>query len=167
MRTSWLNRQTAEGVIGMEKAFYLARWPKIRKGLLTILDEFHDEDLAFTPVEGGWTTGRIMLHISSAANYWLHSGILSPDNVYRSGESTLENYPTLDAIRAYLADEQQRTLSLLEGFDINVWNQPFRYPDGYYYTPGRVFWHVLEHEIHHRGELSLIMGLLGRDGLDV
>ena len=30
-----------------------------------------------------------------------------------------------------------------------------------------VFWHVLEHEIHHRGELSLIHGLLGREGLDV
>jgi uncharacterized damage-inducible protein DinB len=30
-----------------------------------------------------------------------------------------------------------------------------------------VIWHVLEHEIHHRGELSLIHGLLGREGLDV
>jgi uncharacterized damage-inducible protein DinB len=26
---------------------------------------------------------------------------------------------------------------------------------------------VLEHEVHHRGELSLIHGLLGREGLDV
>jgi len=26
--------------------------------------------------------------------------------------------------------------------------------------------HTLEHEIHHRGELSLILGLLGRKGLD-
>jgi hypothetical protein len=26
---------------------------------------------------------------------------------------------------------------------------------------------VLVHEIHHRGELSLIFGLLGREGLDV
>ncbi len=26
--------------------------------------------------------------------------------------------------------------------------------------------HVIEHEIHHRGELSLILGLLGREGLD-
>jgi uncharacterized damage-inducible protein DinB len=26
--------------------------------------------------------------------------------------------------------------------------------------------HILEHEIHHRGELSLILGLLGREGLN-
>ena len=29
-----------------------------------------------------------------------------------------------------------------------------------------MIWHVMEHEIHHRGELSLILGLLGREGLD-
>jgi uncharacterized damage-inducible protein DinB len=26
--------------------------------------------------------------------------------------------------------------------------------------------HLLEHEIHHRSELSLILGMLGTDGLD-
>jgi uncharacterized damage-inducible protein DinB len=30
-----------------------------------------------------------------------------------------------------------------------------------------IIWHVLEHEVHHRGELSLILGLLGKEGLDV
>jgi uncharacterized damage-inducible protein DinB len=30
-----------------------------------------------------------------------------------------------------------------------------------------IIWHVLEHEIHHRGELSILIGLLGREGLEV
>jgi uncharacterized damage-inducible protein DinB len=30
-----------------------------------------------------------------------------------------------------------------------------------------IIWHVLEHEIHHRGELSLILGIMGRKGLVV
>jgi uncharacterized damage-inducible protein DinB len=30
-----------------------------------------------------------------------------------------------------------------------------------------IIWHVLEHEIHHRGELSFVLGTLGREGLDV
>ena len=29
-----------------------------------------------------------------------------------------------------------------------------------------LLWHVVEHEIHHRGELSLMLGILGREGLD-
>jgi uncharacterized damage-inducible protein DinB len=39
-------------------------------------------------------------------------------------------------------------------------------PWGGHTSLGWVVWHVLEHEIHHRGELSLILGLLGREGLD-
>ncbi|MEA3326089.1 MAG: hypothetical protein U9R53_02090 [Chloroflexota bacterium] len=79
--------------------------------MLTVLAGFQDTDLTFAPVEGGWSTGRIMLHISSAANYWLHSGVLSSNNIYQSGQSTLENYPTLDAIQSHLADEHQHTLN--------------------------------------------------------
>jgi uncharacterized damage-inducible protein DinB len=32
--------------------------------------------------------------------------------------------------------------------------------------PIDTLWHLLEHELHHRGELSLMLGLLGRAGLD-
>ena len=148
-----------------EKAFLLKHWPAVREDLMDTLDSFEDADLVFVPVKGGWTVGRIMLHISSAANFWLHSGILSSVKVYRKGESALENYPTLDAIRQYMEDEHKRTMSLLENFDVTDWEEDFQYSNGETYKPSWVFWHVLEHEIHHRGELSLILGLLGREGL--
>lgn len=151
----------------MEKDFYLNHWPSVRQGLLGILDAFKPADLPFKPVQGGWPVGRIFLHISSAANYWLHSGILSETAVYRPGESELKNYPTHEAIKSFLAEEHDRTLILLENFDEARWNQKYPYPDGYAYSPAWVFWHVLEHEIHHRGELSLSLGILGREGLDV
>ena len=32
---------------------------------------------------------------------------------------------------------------------------------------GWIIWHELEHETHHRGELSLILGIVGHEGLDV
>lgn len=151
----------------MEKEFLLKRWLSVRKGLMTIVNDFPEDKLGFVPVEGGWTAGRIMLHISSAANFWLHSGVLSEIDVYKAGDSTLENYPTLESIKAFLSAEHQRTKDLLEAFDPADWQTPFRYPDGYDYQPNWIFWHVLEHEIHHRGELSLILGILGRRGLDV
>jgi uncharacterized damage-inducible protein DinB len=151
----------------MEKTFFLKRWPTVRENLLLILDAFEESDLAFLPVEGGWTVGRIMLHISSAANYWLHSGILSPVTIYQPGQAVLENYPTLDAIRDFLAEEHNRTITLLENFDGEDLQKAYTYPDSCSYKPSWIFWHVLEHEIHHRGELSLILGLLGRSGLEL
>lgn len=151
----------------MNRSFYLERWPAVREGLLAVVDAFQSEDLAFTPVKGGWPVGRIILHISSAANYWLHSGTPSSINVYKPGESILANYPTVAAIKTFLAEEHARTVGLLEDFKEEDWYKSFPYQDGYAYQPSWVFWHVLEHEIHHRGELSLILGQMGRNGLDV
>ncbi len=151
----------------IEKMFFLKRWPDVRNNLLLTLGFFEETDLAFVPVEGGWTVGRIILHISSAANFWLHSGILSPNNVYQPGKAVLRNYPNLVEIRGFLVEEHTRTMELLENFTVEEWEKSYQYPDGYFYQPSWIFWHVLEHEIHHRGELSLILGLLGRGGLDL
>ena len=151
----------------MDKTFYLKHWPAVREGLLEIVDSFNPEDLISQPVQGGWTVGRIILHISSAANYWLHSGVLGPVNCYTPGEAILDRYPTLEMIKAFLAEEHSRTLALLGGFNEGAWEQRFLYPDGYAYPAAWIFWHVLEHEIHHRGELSLALGIFGSEGLDV
>ena len=151
----------------MEKEFFLKRWPAVRENLLLTLETFEDSDLTFVPVKGGWNVGRIMLHISSAANFWLHSGILSTLNVYQKGQATMKNYPTLNAIRDYLMTEHSRTLHLLEEFNPRDWQKDYRYPDNAFYKPSWIFWHVLEHEIHHRRELSLVLGLLGQEGLDL
>lgn len=150
----------------MEKEGLLAHWPSVRLGLLEIIDSFDQEDISYIPVAGGWSVGRIMLHIGSAAEYWLHSGILSKTNTYQAGKARLTNYPTIEAIKAYLASEHEMTLALLQNFDMDHWESLFHYPDGFAYKPAWVFWHVLEHEIHHRGELSLVLGILGKEGLD-
>ncbi len=151
----------------MKPSFYLRHWPAVREGLLAVVDAFQPADLTFAPVMGGWNVGRIILHISSAANFWLHSGILHSENFYQPGKSTLDHYPTLWAIKAFLAEEHQRTMELLAGFDEKDWEKQYLYPDGDSYPPSWVFWHVIEHEIHHRGELSLALGLLDREGLNV
>jgi len=145
------------------KKFLIQSWPRIREGLYQVVDGFEPEHLTFTPVEDGWPVGRIILHISSAANYWLHSGILGPENVYQPGESTLDIHPSLEAIKAFLAEEHRRTMALLAKFDETQWDDPVSFPDGYQYPTSWVCDHVLEHEIHHRGELSLVLGLLGRE----
>lgn len=151
----------------MEKDLLIARWPVVRKGLVALIDVFDEGDLSYVPVAGGWTVGEIMLHIGDSAEYWLHSGKLSEINIFNEDRATLENFPTKSAIKGYLAEEHAMTMALLEGFDPARWQTRITHLDGDQYTPAWIFWHVLEHEIHHRGELSLITGILGREGLDV
>ena len=151
----------------MKKEALLTHWPEVRSDLVELIDGFDQDNLHFVPVVGGWSVGRIMLHIGSAAEYWLHSGILGTTDTYQLGKARLENFSTIQAIKDYLTAEHEMTMNLLKTFDEEQWECLFPYPDGYSYRPSWIFWHVFEHEIHHRGELSLILGLLGREGLDV
>lgn len=151
----------------MERELYLKRWPQVREGTLEVIDAFDDEDLAYVPVAGGWNVARIMLHIGGAADYWLHSGRLTGVRTDSGVKRTLENYPTIETIKAYLSDQFTRSIELLESFTPESWTAPVTFEDGYGYPPNWIFWHVIEHEIHHRGELSLVTGILGHEGLDV
>ena len=151
----------------MEKDLLAARWQVVRKDLIGLIDTFEEEDLTYVPVKGGWCVGEIMLHIGDAAEFWMHSGVLSEVNVWEDGRVTLENFPTIAAIKEYLAAEHAMTMDLLKNFPPDRWTARVTHHDDYQYQPAWIFWHVLEHEIHHRGELSLITGILGREGLDV
>ena len=79
---------------------------------------------------------------------------------------TLDNYPSRDAIKSLLTDVHARTFAYLATLTSDDLDTVVESPWGQF-TLGFIIWHVLEHEIHHRGELSLILGFLGREGLDV
>jgi len=56
---------------------------------------------------------------------------------------------------------------ILETLELDDLNKIIEFPWDEEGRLGWIVWHVIEHEIHHRGELSLILGMLGREGLDV
>ena len=78
---------------------------------------------------------------------------------------TLERYPTVEAIKGILAKVHERTVEFLRDLDDAALARSITSPWGNELSLGWIIWHVLEHEIHHRGELSLILGMLGREGL--
>jgi len=142
-----------------------AHWEQIRADLLTTLDKFSEEELAYSPYPGCWPVGKTLLHIADCEDYWLHvvvQPILPPDFLYE-----LADYPTKAAIKAMLDQAHERTLVLLDKLDERNLMDARQTSRGETFTVGWIVWHVLEHEIHHRGELSLALGLLGREGLDV
>jgi uncharacterized damage-inducible protein DinB len=73
----------------------------------------------------------------------------------------------LEAIKTKLNEVHAQTLTYLANLELDDLDRVIEAPWGETFTLGWVIWHVLEHEIHHRGELSLILGMLGKEGLDV
>ena len=79
----------------------------------------------------------------------------------------LRIFPSLSAIRMKLRVSEERTQSFIETLKEPDLDWVFKTSRGENLVLFNVLWHVLEHELHHRGELSMILGLLGRKGLDV
>jgi uncharacterized damage-inducible protein DinB len=142
-----------------------AHWSQVRANLVATIQQFSEEELKWVPFEGSWPVGQIMLHIADCEDNWLYGvvrGEIEPWIDY-----PLEAYPTRDAILGVLARAHRRTVAFLDGLEASDLGKVYAIADGGQFSLYWILWHVLEHEIHHRGELSLILGLLGRDGLDV
>jgi uncharacterized damage-inducible protein DinB len=142
-----------------------AHWGQIRADLLATMDKFNQEELSFTPFKGSWPVGQILLHIADCEDNWLHGvvrGDFKPWIFYN-----FSDYPSKSAILEVLDHAHAKTIAFLSELNEKDLNIKYKTPDGEVFSLYWIIWHVLEHEIHHRGELSLIHGLLGREGLDV
>ncbi|HUS84514.1 MAG TPA: DinB family protein [Anaerolineales bacterium] len=141
-------------------------WEQVRSGLLATMDEFSDDELSFIPFEPSWSVGQIMLHIAGAEEGWFRYVIGREYDEWPPGYS-LADYPDVGSIKALLTEVYARTEAYLDTQTLADLERMIDAPWGKSIPQSWIIWHVLEHEIHHRGELSLILGLLGREGLDV
>lgn len=141
-------------------------WKAIRANLLETIDRFSEAELAYQPFASSWPAGQIMLHIADAEDGWLRYAVSGELDKWPE-EYTLENYPRKAAILAALNAVHQRTEQYLAGLDEAQLGQVIQFPWGESAPLLWVLWHVVEHETHHRGELSLILGMLGKEGVDV
>jgi len=149
----------------MKLSQLFSHWDQIHADTLAILDKFEEAELAHIAYEGGMPVGRIALHIADAEEGWFRL-IATKTRQDWPSDYTLENYLTKQAIQTLLREVHAKTMAYLETLTTDDLTTVVTSPWGEF-SIRFIIWHVLEHEIHHRGELSLILGTLGRDGLDV
>lgn len=142
-----------------------SHWESVRADLHALIERFGEEELALPLYPGGWPAGQVMLHIAECEDFWLHT--LVSQALPHPVSYALADYSTRAAVQAALRGAHERTLELLTGLDEHDLARQYRTPDNEVYPLYWIIWHVLEHEIHHRGELSLFLGQLGRAGLEV
>jgi uncharacterized damage-inducible protein DinB len=149
----------------MKASQMFTHWEQVRADLLATIDMFTEAELTFIPFKGSWSVGKIMLHIADCENYWLHFVVRQEIKTWTYYE--LVDHPTKPAIKAVLDQTREKTLAFLDTLEENDLDKVYTIPHGEVFTLRWIIWHVFEHEIHHRGELSLALGILGRQGLDV
>jgi len=148
----------------MNAAEQFAHWRPVRRDLLRALDVLGDEQLTFVPREGLWSLGEVACHIAGVEEGWYRyviTGGLPAWPNYR-----VKDYSTVEAVKRLLTEVHDRTQAYLETVDERSLDQVFSTAWGDV-SLRWVIWHVLEHEIHHRGEIYLMLGLMGMEAPDV
>ena len=146
----------------MKPSMIFFPWKNIRKDLLALLDQFAETEMDFKPFPGSWPVGKIFLHVAESEDYWIH--YLVRKEITENPHYELKEYPSISAIRMKLRVSEERTQSFIDTLREPDLDWVFKTPRGENLILFNVLWHVLEHELHHRGELSLILGMLGKKG---
>lgn len=140
-------------------------WTQVRAGLDEVLTKFQVEDLTFAPFPGGWNVAQILLHIASEEEIEILYGLARQIKDWPV-EPDPAGFKTPEAIHQRLQDVHRQTEEFLACLTDSQLEQAFEPAWGGSQPLALWIGHTLDHEIHHRGELSLILGMLGREGLN-
>jgi uncharacterized damage-inducible protein DinB len=149
----------------MNAADLFSHWEAVRVGLHQALDGLTQEQLAFVPREGLWSLGTVACHIANAEDGWFRYVAAREVDEWPSIDQT--RYCTVASIKALLNEVHGYTMACLQTIDVVDLDRTITAPWGAELTLRFIIWHVLEHEIHHRGEIYLMLGLMGIEGPDV
>ena len=140
-------------------------WTRIRAGLLDTIDKFSDAELDYRPFDEAYSVRQIMLHIAQEELGEIQYGLTRDLDEFPSNIQEAD-FKTVSEVKGQLSKVHDQTLSYLGTLDADSLGEDFEAQWGEKRALIDFILHVIEHEVHHRGELSLILGLLGRKGYD-
>ena len=149
----------------MNAAELFSHWKEVRQGLYAALDPLTDEQLAFVPRKGLWSLRTVALHIATAEDGWFRYVVTGELDEWPEADES--DYPTVALIKALLTQVHDRTEAYLQNLDVTDLEQVITTFWGAKVSLHWIIWHVLEHEISHRGEIYLMLGLMGMEAPDV
>jgi uncharacterized damage-inducible protein DinB len=115
--------------------------------------------------EGLWSLGTVSCRIANAEDGWFRYIAAGELDEWPLMEA--ERYATVASVKAPLEEVHEYTLSYLRALDIADLDRTVTTFWGTELTLRWIIWHALEHEISHRGEIYLMLGLMGMEAPDV
>lgn len=161
-------------------------WANHQRLLLAALGDLEPEQVALRPAPHEWAIWQIAAHMAGTRAFWFHDVLGEGDDavreMFRVESTTVPDLPLADAgweddetrprDASEIVDALERTWSMIDGC-LRRWT-PDDLEVGFTregrdrtYTRAWVIWHLIEHEIHHGGAISLILGSNGLPALDI
>jgi len=163
-----------------------AGWADHERLLVTALRDLTPDELALRAASHQWAVWQMAAHVAGSRAFWFHDVLGEGDravrDMFRVERTTVpglslddagwEDDETRPRAGPEIVEALERTWAMIEAC-LARWTPDdlmagFR-REGYEGVTTRAWaiWHLIEHEGHHGGEISLILGSNGLAGLDL
>ena len=164
---------------------FYAGWASHQRLLLAAIADLSQDQLALRPAPDEMAIWQIASHMAGSRAYWFHDVLGEGDpavrDMFRVASTTVPDLPLENAgweddeshprTATEIVDAFHETWGVIEEC-LERWT-----PDDLavriltgaasFTTRGWVVWHLMEHEAHHGGAISLVLGTNGLPGLDL
>jgi uncharacterized damage-inducible protein DinB len=152
---------------------FYENWKLYQDHLREALVPLSDADMKLKPGPNLRTLGELVQHLVAARVWWFHSFLGEGGESLKPYESWDDRDAPIRPLKEVL-EGVDRSWAFVQGC-LDRWSDadlqktfPHEWRgEKYDLTRSWVVWHVLEHDLHHGGEISLTMGMHGKQAPDI
>ena len=134
-------------------------WEKVRGRTRRVVDCIPAERLEWTWQTGKFTLGDLVRHLAGIERYmYAENAQRKPSRYPGHGRELADG---LDAVRAYFERAHAESMEIFRGLADADLEGKCEAPGGASITVGKWLRLMVEHEIHHRGQIYMALGMLG------
>ncbi|WP_223609463.1 DinB family protein [Chryseobacterium sp. OSA05B] len=137
---------------------FIDYYEKVRARTLRLIEVVPPEHLDFSYKPGKFTIGDQIRHIAAIERYMYGETISGRKSAYQGcGKELADGYET---IIAFFNEMHRQTIEIIRGLSDEDLNRKCLTPPGNEISVWKWLRAMIEHEIHHRGELYIYLNLL-------
>jgi len=140
-------------------AEFLVYFEKIRARTERVAALIPEDRIEWTPRDSKFTLGDTVRHIA-AIERWMfaENAARRPSRYQGCGRDLADGR---DAVLAYLREMHRQSVAIFSGLSASDFEARCETPGGTSIRVGKWLRSMIEHEVHHRGQLYLLLGMLG------
>jgi uncharacterized damage-inducible protein DinB len=163
-------------------------WANHQRLLVDAIHDLTPDQVGLRPVAEAWSIWQLAGHVAGSRSYWFQDILGEGDPLirerFRVTSTTVPDLPLEDAGWEDDEDHPRSAPELVDALDttwamidacLRRWTTEdlaaefsrSRRSGRQTVTRAWVIWHLMEHDVHHGGEISLILGSNGLNGLEL
>ena len=143
----------------MDRESFLEYWPSIRKRTLRVAACIPAEVFDWAPSPAQWSFADLLRHLGGIERGMYAETVAGRPSAYPGHGAELGR--SLEEVVAYLDRCHAGSMEIFRGLTPEQWGGKCQTPAGTPITVWKWLRAMVEHEAHHRGQIYMMLGMLG------